>query len=77
MHIGLDRVDGLFDDELHADRRRQMDHDVTPVDELGEQRLVLNGIHRVMEFRTVLEVQDVVDGSRRQVVEHEHLVAPL
>ena len=40
VHVGLDRVDRLLDDQLHADGRGEVEHDVAVVDQLGEQRLV-------------------------------------
>ena len=77
VHVGLDRVHRLLDDQLDADRGRQVDHDVGAVDELGEQRLVLDAVDRVVEAGLPLEVRDVVDRSGRQVVEDEDLVAAL
>ena len=49
VHVGLDRVHRLFDDLLHADRCGEMEDDVAAVDELGQERLVLDGVDRVAE----------------------------
>ena len=48
MHVGLDRVHRLLDDQLHADSGGEMEDDVAAVDHLGEQRLVG---HRVDDVR--------------------------
>ena len=64
VHVGLDRVDGLLDDQLHADRGRQVEDDVAAVDELGQQRLVRDRVDGVVEPRLVLQVRDVVDRRR-------------
>ena len=45
------------------------------VDQLGQQRLVGDAVDRVAEARAALEVLDVLDRARRQVVEDRHLVA--
>jgi len=75
VDVGLDGVNRLLDDELHADRGRQMHDDVAAVDQLGKHRLVRNRVDRVMETGVTLQVNDVVDRSRRQIVEDEHFVA--
>jgi hypothetical protein len=49
-------------------------HDVAPVDELGEERLVFDRVHEVLEARAALEVRDVVDRAGGQVVEDEDRV---
>ena len=48
---------------------------VGPIDHLRDQRIVEDGIDRVVKIRVALEVCDVVDRSRRQVVERVHRVA--
>ena len=75
VHVGFDRVHRLLDDQLHADRRGKMEHDVAPVDHLGEQRLVRHRVDDVREPRARLEVRDVVDRAGREVVDDGHLVA--
>ena len=75
MHVGLDRVDGSFDDQLDADRRREVHDDIRSVHELGEHRFIGNAVDRVMELRMLFEMGDVVDRPRRQVVERIDLVA--
>ena len=46
VHVGLDRVHRLLDDQLHADGGGKMEDDVAPVDHLGEQRLVGHRVDR-------------------------------
>ena len=74
VHVGLDRIDGLLDDQLHADGRREMKDHVAAIDEFGEERLVVDRVDEVLEAGAALEVGDVVDRSGRQVVENQDLV---
>ncbi len=75
VHVGLDRVHGVLDDELHPDRRREVEDHVRAIDELGDDPIVENGVDGVLEALPPLEVEDVVDGAGREIVEHQHLVA--
>ena len=75
VHVGLNRVNGRFDDELDADGRGEVEHDVCAVDELGQHRLVGHAVDHVAEPRTILEVFDVLHRAGGQVVEHRHLVS--
>ena len=75
VHVGLDRVDRRLHDQLHADGRGQVEDDVAVVDQLGQQRLVGDAVDRVAEPRVPLQVLDVLDRARREVVEHRHLMA--
>src|SRR4051812_92613 len=77
VNVGFDRMNRLLDDQLHADRRRQVDDDVCPIDEFSEDRLVGYRIDGVVEFRIVFEMDDIVDRTGRQVVENEHFVAAI
>ena len=75
VHVGLDGVDRLLDDELHADGRREVEDHVAPVDHLRQQRFVGDRVDRVGEVGAALQVRDVLDRPGGQVVEDEHLVA--
>src|ERR1700716_3847144 len=77
MHVGLDRVDRLFDDQLHSDGGREMEHDAAAVDELGEQPFVVDRVDEVLEPGPALEMPDVVYRSGRQVVENQDVVSLL
>ena len=77
VHVRLNCVDGLFDDELHADRGGEMEHHVAAVDHFGEQRLARDRIDDVREPLFAFQVDDVLDRTGRQVVEHEHVVSQL
>ncbi len=77
VHVGLDGVDRLFDDQLHANGGGEMEHDVAAVDELGEQPLVVDRVDEVLEPRPAFEMRDVVDRAGRQVVENQDVVALL
>jgi hypothetical protein len=75
VHVGLDRVHGLFDDQLHADRRGEVKHDIGAIDQLREQRFVGDAVDVVREAGPSLEMGDVVDRAGRQVVDDQHLVS--
>ena len=64
VHVGLDRVDRLLDDQLHADRGGEMKDDVAAIDELGQQRLVVDRVDEVLEAGAPLEVRDVLHRAR-------------
>ena len=61
MHVGFDRPHRLLDDELDANGGGKVEHDVCPVDKLGEQGFVLDRLDAVLESGPVLQVPDVVD----------------
>ena len=75
VHVGFDRVDRGFDDQLDADGGGQVHDDVRAIDELGEHRFVGDGVDRVVKFGVRLEMGDVVDRPGREVVEGVDLVA--
>ena len=77
VHVGLDRVDGLFDDQLHAHGGGEVEHHVAAVDHLGEQRLVRDRVDDVRESLLALQVNDVFDRTGRQIVEHQHVMFEL
>jgi len=77
LDVGLDRAHRAFDDELDADRRRQVVDDIRLVDELGHERPVGTGLDDVVEARIRLEVANVEDGSGTQVVDDRDLVPKL
>ena len=51
VDVGLDRVHRLLDDQLDADRGREVEDDVGAVDQLRDQRLVVDRVDRVLEAR--------------------------
>ncbi len=77
MHVGLDRAHRALDDQRDADRGGEVEDDVGLVDQLGDHGIVLGGVDRVLEAGMALEVADVVDPARRQVVEDVDRVAVL
>lgn len=74
--VGVDDVGGLFDDQPDPDRRRQVKRDVGSVHELHHQRRIEGASNAVLESRPADEVLDVDHRSGREVVEHDHCVAP-
>ena len=49
VHVGLDRVHRLLDDQLDADGGGEMKDDVAAVDQLGQQRFVRHRVDDVLE----------------------------
>src|SRR5262249_31635777 len=56
---------------------REVKDDITPIDQLGKQRLVIDRVNGVLEARHALEMSDVVNRSGREVVQNEHLMSAL
>src|SRR3954471_14597676 len=77
MDVRLDGVNWLLDDELDPDRSSQVHHDVAEIDELCQHRFVRDRIDGVVKPRVALEVDHVLERSRRQVIEDEYFVAAL
>ncbi len=77
VDVRLDGSHRAFDDQPHADRRRQVKDDVALVHQFGDRRRMMDALDRVMEPGMASQVADIVDASRREVVEHEHFVASL
>src|SRR2546430_1336082 len=74
MDVRLNRMDWLLDDEFDPDRGGEVKHDVAPIDQLRQERLVVHRIDEVLEAGPSFQVSDVVDRPGRQVVEDEHVV---
>ena len=77
VHVGLDRAYRAVHDERDSHGGGEMHHDVGIVHELGDHRVVCGRADRVLEARMALEVADVLDGPRGEVVEHVHGVVML
>ncbi len=75
VHVGLDGVDRLLDDQFDADRGGEMEHHVAAIDQLRQQRLVGHRVDEVFEPGPPFQMGDVVDRSGGQVVQDLHLVA--
>lgn len=76
MNIGFNRVDRAFDDQLHADRGRQVVNGVAGVHQFGQHRLVGHRVDVVVKLRIVLEVADIVDAAGGEVVDDVNVFAP-
>jgi len=75
VHVGLNGVDWAFHDELDAHGRSEVIDHIRAVDHLRQQVLVLDGIDHVVEAFAWLEVLDVIDAARREIVEDVNLLA--
>jgi hypothetical protein len=54
-----------------------MDHHVGAIDELGQDRKIADRFDRVVETGVLLEVLNVLDASRGEVIDDADLVAAL
>ena len=75
--VRLDRVNGLLDDQAHANGRGEVHGHVGAVHELGDERLVQGRTNAMVKTRATDEVRDVVHAARREVVEDRDRVAAL
>ena len=75
--IGSHLSEALLDDQLDADGGGEMEDDIAAIDQLREQRLVLDGVDEVLESRAPFQVRNVIDRPGREVVEDEDLVPEL
>src|SRR6202030_2212528 len=75
VYVGLDGLDGAFDDEFDSDSGGQMDDHIGIIDEFGEQLAILNVIQVILHTAGRLEMANVIDTARRKVVEQNNAVA--
>ena len=75
VYIGLDGLDGAFDDEFDSDSGGQMDDHIGIINKFGEQLAILNVIQVILHTAGRLEMTDVIDTARRKVVEQNDAVA--
>ncbi len=75
VYIGLDGLDGAFDDEFDSDSGGQMDDHIGIIDEFGEQLAVLNAVEVVLHAVGRLEMADVFDTAGGKIVEQNDAVA--
>ncbi len=64
-------------DQLHADRRRQMHHSVTFVDQFRQHRFIGDGIERITEVRMSFEVANIRNRAGGEIIDDRHPVAAL
>src|SRR5215212_954906 len=76
-HVCFDGAHGTLDDQLHADCRGEMEDDVTLIDQLGGNRLVVDSLDRVMKTRVTFEVLNILERAGGKIVDHVNLVATL
>ena len=72
--VGDERLEGPLDDELDPDRRREMEDDVCPGDQVVDEVGVDDGPHDELEPRVADMVPDVVVAAGGEVVEGDHRV---
>src|SRR5215831_7289804 len=75
MYVGFNCADRLLDNQFHTDGSREVEDDVGTIDELRQKGLVIHRPDRVLEARPTLEMDDIVDGASREVVENQDLMS--
>src|SRR6266513_439953 len=75
VYIGLDGLDGAFDDEFDSDSGGEMHDYVSIINKFCEQLAILNVIQVILHTAGRLEMTDVIDTARRKVVEQNDAVA--
>src|SRR5882762_2413064 len=77
VYIGLDGLDGAFDDEFDSHSGGEMHDYVGIIDKFGEQLAILNVIQVILHTAGRLEMTDVIDTACRKVVEQNDAVAAI
>ena len=75
MDVGFDGAHRAFDDQLDADRRRQMEHHVAFIDHLGDHVGFVDAVKRIAEARMIFEMLNVLHAAGGQIVEDMDLIA--
>ena len=75
VDVGLDGLDGAFDDELDADGGGEMDDHIGIVNELGEQLAILDIVQMILHAVGGLEMADIFDAAGGEIVEQNDAVA--
>src|SRR5713226_8360070 len=75
VYVGLDGLDGAFDDEFDADGGGKMDDDIGIINEFGEQLAILDVVQVILHAFGRLEMADVFDAAGGEVVEQSDAVA--
>jgi hypothetical protein len=77
MHVCLDRPDGTLDDEFYPDGCREVVDRIGAVDQLRNNSRIIRGALRVLESAALLQMADVLDRPRGEVVECVNFVSLL
>ena len=73
-HVRLDRAHRAVDDQSHADRGGEVHDDVGLVDQVANDAALGDRADRALEARVRVQVLDVLDAARGEIVEHVHTV---
>src|SRR6266550_6184658 len=77
VYIGLDGLDGAFDDEFDSNSSGQMDDHIGIINKFGEQLAIFDVIQVILHTIGRLEMTDVFDTARRKVVQQNDAVAAI
>jgi hypothetical protein len=75
VHVGLNGLDGTFDDEFDANGGGQMDDHIGIIDEFGKQLAILDVVEVILHAIGRLEMTDIFDAAGGEVVEQNDAVA--
>src|SRR5215213_1900584 len=76
-HVCFDCAHRTLDDQLHSDCRREMEDDVTLIDKLGGNRVVVDCVDRVMKTRVTFKVLNILERAGGKIVDYVNFVATL
>ena len=76
LDVRLDRARRLLEDQPDADGGREVVDPVALLDGVLDERLVGDRVDDDPEAPLLLEVRDVLDAARREVVDHDDASGP-
>ncbi len=75
VYVGLDGLDGTFDDEFDANGGGQMDDHIGIIDEFGEQLAIFDVVEVILHAVGRLEMTNVFNAAGGEIVEQNDAVA--
>src|SRR5579875_499225 len=75
VHIRLDCSYGALYDQAHPDRRCEMEDNIGFINHLIQKMPVLQAVEDVVELWRALQMTNVFNAPRREVVENEHFIS--
>ena len=74
VDICFNGPNGAFHDELDAHRCGQVNNHIGVIDEFGQQLAVFDAVQVVFQQGGGLEMADVLDAARREIVEQDDAI---
>jgi hypothetical protein len=77
VYVGLDGLDGAFDDELDANGGGEVDDDIGIIGKFGEQLAIFDVVEVILHALGGLQMTNVFDTASGKVVEQNDAVAAM